>query len=92
MGPLAAAASGLFRNPPQKDLETISMKVSVVSLSTENELVRNLLLAVLASLANLEREKISQRMKAGLETSDREKLRNPRLAKVAPVDQEAQAR
>jgi DNA invertase Pin-like site-specific DNA recombinase len=92
MGPLAAAASGLFRNPPQKDLETISMKISVVSLSTENELVRNLLLAVLASLANLEREKISQRMKAGLETSDREKLRNPRLAKVAPVDQEAQAR
>ena len=36
-------------------------------LSTENELVRNVLLAVLASLAKLEREKISQRTKAGLE-------------------------
>ena len=39
------------------------MKISVVSLSTENELVRNVLLAVLASLAKLEREKISQPMK-----------------------------
>src|SRR5580704_1975247 len=36
-------------------------------LSTENELVRNVLLAVLASLAKLEREKISRRTKAGLE-------------------------
>jgi len=36
-------------------------------LSTENELVRNILLAVLASLAKLEREKISERTKAGLE-------------------------
>jgi DNA invertase Pin-like site-specific DNA recombinase len=36
-------------------------------LSTENELVRNILLAVLASLAKLEREKISQRTRAGLE-------------------------
>jgi DNA invertase Pin-like site-specific DNA recombinase len=59
-------------------------------LSTENELVRNILLAVLASLAKLEREKISQRAKAGLERArargkilgrprfndgDREKLR-----------------
>jgi DNA invertase Pin-like site-specific DNA recombinase len=59
-------------------------------LSTENELVRNVLLAVLASLAKLEREKISQRTKAGLERArargkvlgrpkfsdgDREKLR-----------------
>ena len=68
------------------------MKISVVSLSTENELVRNVLLAVLASLAKLEREKISQRMKTGLETSDREKLRNPRHAEVAPVDREAHAR
>ena len=53
------------------------MKISVVSLSRENELVRNVLLGVLASLAKLEREKISQRMKGGLETSDREKLRKP---------------
>ena len=59
-------------------------------LSTESELVRNILLAVLASLAKLEREKISQRTKAGLERArangkvlgrpkfsdgDREKLR-----------------
>src|SRR5215831_13745510 len=36
-------------------------------LSTENELVRNILVAVLASLAKLEREKISARTKAGLE-------------------------
>ena len=35
--------------------------------STENELVRNILLATLASLAKMEREKISQRTKAGLE-------------------------
>jgi DNA invertase Pin-like site-specific DNA recombinase len=59
-------------------------------LSTDNELVRDVLLAVLASLAKLEREKISQRTKAGLErarvkgrplgrpafsTREREKLR-----------------
>src|SRR3984893_4564047 len=59
-------------------------------LSTDNELVRNILLATLASLAKLEREKISQRTKAGLERAramgtplgrpkfsddDREKLR-----------------
>jgi DNA invertase Pin-like site-specific DNA recombinase len=36
-------------------------------LSTENELVRDVLLAVLASLAKLERTKISERTKAGLE-------------------------
>src|SRR6202008_3345581 len=36
-------------------------------LSTENELVRNILLATLASLAKLEREKISRRTKAGLQ-------------------------
>jgi DNA invertase Pin-like site-specific DNA recombinase len=36
-------------------------------LSTENELVRNILLATLSSLAKLEREKISRRTKAGLE-------------------------
>jgi DNA invertase Pin-like site-specific DNA recombinase len=36
-------------------------------LSTENELVRNILLATLSSLAKLEREKISQRTKSGLE-------------------------
>ena len=36
-------------------------------LSTDNELVRDLLLAVLSSLAKLERQKISERTKAGLE-------------------------
>jgi DNA invertase Pin-like site-specific DNA recombinase len=36
-------------------------------LATDNELVRNVLLAVLSSLAKLERERISQRTKAGLE-------------------------
>ena len=36
-------------------------------LSTDNELVRDVLLAVLASLAKLERQKIGARTKAGLE-------------------------
>src|SRR5207244_4060130 len=36
-------------------------------LSTDNELVRDVLLAVLASLAKLERQKIGERTKAGLE-------------------------
>ena len=36
-------------------------------LSTDNELVRNVLLALLSSLAKVEHEKISQRTKAGLE-------------------------
>jgi len=36
-------------------------------LSTDNDLVRDVLLAVLSSLAKLERQKISERTKAGLE-------------------------
>lgn len=36
-------------------------------LSTDNELVRDVLLAVLASLAKLERQKIAERTRAGLE-------------------------
>ena len=36
-------------------------------LSMDNEIVRDILLAVLASLAKLERQKISERTKAGLE-------------------------
>jgi DNA invertase Pin-like site-specific DNA recombinase len=36
-------------------------------LSTDNELVRDVLLALLASLAKLERQKIGERTKAGLE-------------------------
>ena len=35
--------------------------------AANNEVVRNVLLAVLASLAKLERQKISERTKAGLE-------------------------
>jgi DNA invertase Pin-like site-specific DNA recombinase len=35
-------------------------------LATDNELVRNILLALLASLAKVEREKISERTKAGM--------------------------
>lgn len=47
-------------------------------LSTDNELVRNILLATLASLAKLEREKISQRTKAGL---DRARANGKRLGR-----------
>jgi DNA invertase Pin-like site-specific DNA recombinase len=36
-------------------------------LSTDNELVRDIVLAVMASLAKMERQKISERTKAGLE-------------------------
>jgi DNA invertase Pin-like site-specific DNA recombinase len=36
-------------------------------LSTDNELVRNVLLAVMSSLAKVEAEKISERVKAGLQ-------------------------
>ena len=49
-------------------------------LSTDNELVRNILLGTLASLAKLEREKISQRTKAGLE---RARARGRRLGRPA---------
>jgi DNA invertase Pin-like site-specific DNA recombinase len=47
-------------------------------LSTDNELVRDLLLAVLSSLAKLERQKISERTKAGLE---RARVRGKRLGR-----------
>lgn len=36
-------------------------------LATDNELVRNILLAVMSSLAKVEAEKISERVKAGLQ-------------------------
>jgi DNA invertase Pin-like site-specific DNA recombinase len=36
-------------------------------LSTDNEFVRDIVLAVMASLAKMERQKISERTKAGLE-------------------------
>jgi DNA invertase Pin-like site-specific DNA recombinase len=51
-------------------------------LSTENELVRNILLATLSSLAKLEREKISQRTKAGLERAraNGKRLGRPRFS------------
>lgn len=41
-------------------------------LNTDNELVRNILLATLSSLAKVEAEKISQRTKAGLERARRQ--------------------
>jgi DNA invertase Pin-like site-specific DNA recombinase len=40
-------------------------------LNTDNELVRNVLLAVLSSLAKIEAQKISERTKAGLERARR---------------------
>jgi len=40
-------------------------------LSSDNELVREILLSVLASLAKQERRRISERTKAGLETARR---------------------
>src|ERR1700739_3191631 len=56
-------------------------------LSTENELVRNILLATLSSLAKLEREKISQRTKAGLE---RARANGKRLGRPAFSDRDKQ--
>jgi len=50
-------------------------------LSTENELARNFLLATLASLPKLQREKISQRTKAGLERA-RAKSKAPGPAEI----------
>ena len=56
-------------------------------LSTENELVRNILLATLSSLAKLEREKISERTKAGLE---RARANGKRLGRPAFSDHDKQ--
>jgi DNA invertase Pin-like site-specific DNA recombinase len=36
-------------------------------LSTDNEMVRDIVLAVMASLAKIERQKISERTRAGME-------------------------
>ena len=44
-------------------------------LNTDNELVRNVLLAVLSSLAKTEAQKISERTKAGLERARRRGVR-----------------
>jgi DNA invertase Pin-like site-specific DNA recombinase len=57
-----------------------------VHLSTDNELVRDVLLAVLASLAKLERQKISERTKAGLE---RARAKGKRLGR-APFSRAAE--
>ena len=48
-------------------------------LSTDNELVRDIVLAVMASLAKVERQKISDRTKAGLE---RVKVNGKRLGRA----------
>ena len=44
----------------------VSLPYSEAHLSTENELVRNVLLTLLASLAKMEVEKLSARVKAGM--------------------------
>jgi DNA invertase Pin-like site-specific DNA recombinase len=51
-------------------------------LSTDNELVRDVLLAVLSSLAKLERQKISERTRAGLERAraNGKRLGRPQLS------------
>jgi DNA invertase Pin-like site-specific DNA recombinase len=50
-------------------------------LNTDNELVRNVLLAVLSSLAKVEAQKISERTRAGLERARRKgsKIGRPKL-------------
>jgi DNA invertase Pin-like site-specific DNA recombinase len=48
-------------------------------LSTDNELVRDIVFAVMASLAKVERQKISDRTKAGLE---RAKAKGKRLGRA----------
>ena len=48
-------------------------------LSTDNELVRDIVLAVMSSLAKVERQKISERTKAGLE---RARARGKRLGRA----------
>ena len=52
-------------------------------LSTENELVRDVLLTILAHLAKLESERISQRTKAGLE---RARAKGKRLGRPSKID------
>lgn len=52
-------------------------------LATDNDLVRNILLAMLSSFAQLEAKKISERTKAGL---DRARRRGKKLGR--PVDKE----
>ena len=56
-------------------------------VSTDNELVRNVLLAVLASLAKLERQKISERTKAGLE---RARAKGKRLGRAPFSDAQSE--
>ncbi len=57
-------------------------------LSTDNELVRDILLAVMSSLAKVERQKISERTKAGLA---RVRAKGQRLGRPA-LDDKVQAR
>ena len=54
---------------------------SASHLNTDNDLVRNVLLAVLSSLAKIEAQKISERTKTGLERARRRgaKIDRPRL-------------
>jgi DNA invertase Pin-like site-specific DNA recombinase len=55
-------------------------------LDTSNELVRSILLAVIATLAKLERQKISERTKAGLERARRQ---GKKLGRPSVLEDEA---
>ena len=53
-------------------------------LNTDNELVKDILISVLASLAKQERRRISERTKAGLETAKKERQAYWRPTKSTP--------
>ena len=57
-------------------------------LATDNELVRNVLLALLSSLAKVEAQKISERTKAGMARARANgiKIGRPKLGRVTPSD------
>ena len=64
-----------------KELENLGVKwhsYSEPMLNTESEMTRNIILAVLSSVAKMEREKISERTKAGLVRVRKEGRLKPR--------------
>lgn len=56
-------------------------------LSTDNEMIRDIVLAVMASLAKMERQKISERTKTGLE---RARAKGKRLGRAPFSDSDRQ--
>ena len=56
----------LFEDAHRRQFDCVLFWALEPHLATDNELVRNILLALLASLAKLEAQKISERTKAGL--------------------------